>query len=59
MLSTGLEELTSVENIMFLRDQLVLNMTDEQAVVHFKERIDEAEKTKTQQFNDIVHILAN
>lgn len=59
MLSTGLEELTSVENIMFLRDQLVLDMTDEQAVSHFKAKIDEAEKTKTQQFNDVVHILAN
>mmetsp|Transcript_9981 Transcript_9981/g.13709 ORF Transcript_9981/g.13709 Transcript_9981/m.13709 type:complete len:1266 (+) Transcript_9981:125-3922(+) len=59
MLSTGLEELTSVENIMFLRDQLVLDKTDEQAVTHFKSKIDEAEKTKTQQFNDVVHILAN
>jgi len=59
MLSTGLEELTSVENIMFLRDQLALDQKDDYASAHFKQLIEQSLSTKTQQFMDIVHIWAN
>src|SRR4051812_33292835 len=40
MLSTGLTELQSVDNIMFLRDQLMLDLSDELAKTHFKSLID-------------------
>ena len=59
MLSIGLEELKSVENIMFLRDRLDLDMKDEQVGPHFKSLVDESLTTKTTQFMDIVHIIAN
>jgi hypothetical protein len=59
MLSIGLEELKSVENIMFLRDRLDLDKKDEQVATHFKSLIDESLTTKTTQFMDMVHILAN
>jgi len=59
MLSTGLEELTSVENIMFLRDQLSLDLKDEAASAHFKQLVEVSLSTKRQQFMDMVHIAAN
>ena len=59
MLSIGLTELQSVDNIMFLRDQLALDKTDDQASIRFKALIEESLNTKTTQFMDVVHILAN
>jgi len=59
MLSIGLQELQSVDNIMFLRDQLTLDLSEESATLRFKALIEESLTTKTQQFMDMVHILAN
>jgi len=59
MLSIGLFELQSVESIMFLRDQLALDLSDENAATHFRTLIEQSLTTKTQQFMDIVHIWAN
>eukprot|EP01114_Cavostelium_apophysatum_P003947 TRINITY_DN1407_c1_g1_i1.p1 TRINITY_DN1407_c1_g1~~TRINITY_DN1407_c1_g1_i1.p1 ORF type:complete len:1234 (+),score=376.93 TRINITY_DN1407_c1_g1_i1:156-3857(+) len=59
MLSVGLPELQSVENIMFLRDQLYLDKPDDAASAHFKALIEESLTTKTQQLMDMVHIWAN
>jgi len=59
MLSIGLSELQSVDNIVFLRDQLSLDLTDDRAAQRFKELIEESLTTKTTQFMDMVHILAN
>jgi len=59
MLSIGLAELQSIENIMFLRDQLALDLSDEQARDRFKALVEESLTTKTTQFMDMVHIWAN
>jgi hypothetical protein len=59
MLSVGLTELQGVENIMFLRTQLSLDLNDEQAATHFRALIEQSLTTKTQQFMDMMHILAN
>jgi len=59
MLSVGLPELQSVENILFLRDQLSLDKSDDNASIYFKALIEESLTTKTQQFMDMVHIWAN
>jgi hypothetical protein len=59
MLSVGLVELQTVENILFLRTQLSLDLNDEEAAAHFRVLIEQSLTTKTQQFMDMVHILAN
>lgn len=59
MLSIGLTELQSVDNIMFLRDQLALDKTDDESRNTFKALVEESLTTKTTQFMDMVHILAN
>lgn len=59
MLSTGLPELNSVEDIMWLRDHLLLSKTDEEAGEYFKAAISESLHTKTTQVMDLIHIWAN
>jgi hypothetical protein len=59
MLSIGLQELRSTENIMYLREQLSLDQNDEEAAAKFRRLIDQSLATKTQQFMDYIHILAN
>ena len=59
MLSVGLPELQSVEDIMFLRDQLALELNDDGAAKKFRELIEESLKTKTTQFMDMLHIFVN
>jgi len=59
MLSVGLPELQTVEDIMFLRDKLALGKTETEAANALKELIDESLKTKTTQFMDMLHIFVN
>ncbi|CAG9819182.1 unnamed protein product [Phaedon cochleariae] len=42
MISTGLPELSSEKDLNYLRDTLVLNKTDEEALLHFRSKFDEA-----------------
>jgi phosphatidylinositol-4,5-bisphosphate 3-kinase len=58
MLSTGIPELQSVDDIAYLRDAFVLDLTEEQAREHFKMLIYESLDTKTTLFNNAIHILA-
>ncbi|KAJ1528067.1 hypothetical protein ONE63_007985 [Megalurothrips usitatus] len=42
MISTGLPELSCEKDLNYLRDTLVLNKTEEQAIAHFRAKFDEA-----------------
>ncbi|XP_023030262.1 phosphatidylinositol 3-kinase 92E [Leptinotarsa decemlineata] len=42
MISTGLPELTSEKDLNYLRDTLVMNKTEEEALQHFRSKFDEA-----------------
>ncbi|KAJ8947735.1 hypothetical protein NQ318_017997 [Aromia moschata] len=42
MISTGLPELSSEKDLNYLRETLVLNKTDEEALLHFRAKFDEA-----------------
>lgn len=59
MLSTGIPELKSVEDIAYLRDAFSLDYTDEQAKEKFKNLIYSSLTTKTTQINNAIHILAH
>lgn len=58
MLSVGLPELQSVDDIMSLRDKLSLDLSDEAAGNDFIKLIEESLNTKATQFNEMVHLLA-
>lgn len=57
MLSTGIPELQSADDIEFLRDHLMLDSTDEQAKERFTGLIYESLTTKTTQVTNAIHIL--
>lgn len=59
MLSTGIPELSSNDDLSYLRDALDFEMTEEQAAKHFESLIYESLSTKTTQLNSLVHLLAN
>jgi phosphatidylinositol-4,5-bisphosphate 3-kinase len=59
MLSTGIPELTCVEDINYLRNAFTLDYTEEEAREHFTKLIYESLSTKTTQFNNAIHILAH
>lgn len=42
MISTGLPELSSEKDLNYLKDTLVLNKTDQEALAHFRAKFDEA-----------------
>lgn len=55
MLSTGIPELQSEEDIKYLRDSLCLSKDEEQANQVFTELIREALNSKSTQWNFFVH----
>ena len=57
MLSIGLEELKSVENIKYLRDKMRLDLPDVEAVGFFMGRIDAALESSKTKINDFVHLI--
>jgi hypothetical protein len=59
MLSTGIPELTSEEDIDYLRNAFSLDMDDDEAAEAFKALIYESLSTKTTQINFAIHILAH
>jgi hypothetical protein len=59
MLSTGIPELRSAEDIEYLRDAFSLDFTDSQAADKFKTLIYESLYTRATQINNAIHILAH
>jgi hypothetical protein len=59
MLSTGIRELKGREDLLYLREVLALEMTDEEAAEFFTEKIYESLRTKRTQLNDAIHLLAH
>jgi len=59
MLSTGIPELQSAEDIDYLREAFSLEASDEKAREEFTALIYESLSTKTTQINNAIHILAH
>jgi hypothetical protein len=59
MLATGIPELTSVEDIKWLRNCLVLDKNEEDARNHFVEQIKMSLGNMRARINDAVHIIAH
>lgn len=53
----GMPELSSKEDINYLRDMLALNMTDEQVAERFRCDMNEALTNKFKRFDNTMHIL--
>ncbi|KAK7196018.1 Phosphoinositide 3-kinase family protein [Novymonas esmeraldas] len=59
MLSTGIPELQTLDDIEWLRTVLLLNRTDEEASEHYKSLINEALSNFRTLLNDYIHIMAH
>ena len=59
MLSTGIPELKSIEDIFYLREALSRELSDDQAAKKFENLIFESLNTKTTQANNLIHIMAH
>eukprot|EP00163_Fabomonas_tropica_P026300 TRINITY_DN477_c0_g1_i2.p1 TRINITY_DN477_c0_g1~~TRINITY_DN477_c0_g1_i2.p1 ORF type:complete len:1361 (-),score=382.34 TRINITY_DN477_c0_g1_i2:229-4311(-) len=59
MLSTGIPELTCVDDIEYLRTAFLLGKSDAQAAKKFQKLIKQSLKTTTTQVNNAIHILAH
>ncbi|PRP74067.1 hypothetical protein PROFUN_08691 [Planoprotostelium fungivorum] len=59
MLSTGIPELQTREDILYLRDAFAADKNEEQAAQKFAEDIFASLKTTSTQISDFVHILAH
>ena len=57
MLSCGIPELRTSEDIRYLEKKLMLDSDDEEAAEHLKAQIQLALRTKMTQLNDMVHVL--
>jgi hypothetical protein len=58
MVSTGIPELQSIDDLDYLREALVLDRTDDEAATLFRELIHESLNTKATTFNFAVHLAA-
>lgn len=59
MLSTGIPELQSEDDIQYLRQALVLDLTDEEAGKHFTKLIGESLYSMSTQLMFVTHIMAH
>jgi phosphatidylinositol-4,5-bisphosphate 3-kinase catalytic subunit alpha/beta/delta len=59
LLSVGLPELRSVQDIMYLRDHLLPNRSASEAAAHFVSLAQESLRTSRTQINDLFHMWAN
>ena len=57
MVSSGMPELQTDEDIFWLRDKLQLDVAEDAAGEHFKQKIEEAYKNKRVRLNDVAHLL--
>jgi phosphatidylinositol-4,5-bisphosphate 3-kinase len=59
MLQTGIPELRSIDDLVYMKDALALNVTEEQAKLYFRGKLQEARKKAwTTSMNWYVHGLA-
>jgi phosphatidylinositol-4,5-bisphosphate 3-kinase len=59
MLSTGIPELKTINDIIYLRDALGLGSSDSEAALEFKQLIEEAVKAKSVILDHVAHKLAH
>lgn len=59
MMATGIPELTCVEDVMWLRNCLVLDKTADEANHHFRKLIQKSLKNTRTKIGDAVHILVH
>eukprot|EP01132_Coremiostelium_polycephalum_P011112 gene11112-13596_t len=59
MISTGIPELSTKEDIQYLREAFLMNLSDEEASKSFYRLIEKSLKTKTTQVMFAMHILAH
>ena len=59
MVSTGMPQLTSFEDIEYLRNAFMVDLSDEEAGTAFKKLIDESLSSLATKLNFVFHILAN
>jgi phosphatidylinositol-4,5-bisphosphate 3-kinase len=59
MLSTGIPELRTIEDIQYLRDAFSLDLNEQQASQKFNELVYEAMSSRTTQINNAIHIWAH
>lgn len=59
MLFAGIPQLSSPNDLEYLRKSLAIGLTDEEASKHFSKLIDESLKAKSTQINFAIHIFAN
>lgn len=57
MLSTGIPELQTSEDIEYLRDAFSLDFTEQQAAQKFRDLVYESLTTRTTQINNAIHLL--
>ena len=57
MISCGIPELEQEDDIIYLRDKLMLEKTDAEAAEAFAEEIVKSAATKTTRLNDAAHIF--
>ncbi len=58
MLGSGFPELTQIEDIFYLRDNLMTNETDDVAGQRFLELISQCLHTRSNQYNSAIRLLA-
>jgi hypothetical protein len=59
MLACGIPELSSTEDVMFLRDRLRLDLNDNEATEYFYSLVKKSLNNYRARFNDALHILAH
>ena len=59
MLSTGIPELSTTDDLAYLRDALNFELSEDSASKLFEGLIYESLRTKTTQWNNVVHLIAN
>jgi len=59
MLSTGIPELQSIDDLEYLREAFSLHLTSEEAAEKFTKLVYDSLYTKTTQINNAIHILAH
>jgi phosphatidylinositol-4,5-bisphosphate 3-kinase len=59
MLSCGIPQLQKETDLLWLKETLLTQATEEQARAHFKNLITVAMNTRTTQYNDAVHLVVH
>jgi hypothetical protein len=57
MLSCGLPELESVDDIAFVKDRLMLNLSTDEAADYFVKKLQDAQDNGTIKLNHAIHVF--